>query len=629
MLKRLLPFVALLPNLLNAQDTGVIPFTLDGALDSATADTSDYNTGGKISVNGVSIKIPKNLQFQFPAAFVGLKKIAAGGFLGNEVVVSGNYVNGEAIAGQVSIAQFQLEANSGKIKSLGFDGKITLVGGQVVRINDPNKRFSAGYGEKPEFTADDVNPSVTAFSGFPMCVPRSANDEACPQSNRLGNSFTAPDPMTMSPLKEGDYIEFEGIKVGDEIIAYGMVAPSVQILTSGVPPFIRVEDMLIGVWDTQNVGVVEFADSRMIGVTSEAGATVTISRIEIDPCTGEEHDVVVGSATAAGARNKWTWRADSNVQTKYAREYKATANAGTKLMKNGEILAGQYVAPVDEWIFPEITAPGTQPGKLDFTQMTHLRDGIGPDDDGNMWGQLSPWPDTSAPEPFKKCDATNTPPTTGGETGGGTGTGGGPAPVLTPTANAGADLKLRPGVAVKLAGKADNAADFKTGDLTYSWVQTSTGTKLTLTGADTATASFTLPSTAAVATYTFELTVKSKSAATESKDTVIVTNDPKGLDTVTVNSYTWTNTQGGTISVTAQSNVVDNTARLTLQLLNPNAGNTLTMVNAGNGKWTYNARSTKQPSGGVRVTSNLGGVGTKTTLSQKLKRWHARFFENA
>lgn len=87
MLKRLLPFVALLPNLLNAQDTGVIPFTLDGALDSATADTSDYNTGGKISVNGVSIKIPKNLQFQFPAAFVGLKKIAAGGFLGNEVVV--------------------------------------------------------------------------------------------------------------------------------------------------------------------------------------------------------------------------------------------------------------------------------------------------------------------------------------------------------------------------------------------------------------------------------------------------------------------------------------------------------------------------------------------------------------
>ena len=47
------------------------------------------------------------------------------------------------------------------IKSLDNDGKITLEGGQVVRINDPNAVFSAGYKSKPEFTADDVNPSVT------------------------------------------------------------------------------------------------------------------------------------------------------------------------------------------------------------------------------------------------------------------------------------------------------------------------------------------------------------------------------------------------------------------------------------------------------------------------------------
>jgi hypothetical protein len=84
MIKQLLPLVALLPGLLNA---AVIPFTLDGALDGVTADSSEYNTGGKISVNGVSIVIPKNLQFQFPAAWVGLKEIAAGQFTGNEVTV--------------------------------------------------------------------------------------------------------------------------------------------------------------------------------------------------------------------------------------------------------------------------------------------------------------------------------------------------------------------------------------------------------------------------------------------------------------------------------------------------------------------------------------------------------------
>jgi hypothetical protein len=77
--------------------------------------------------------------------------------------VAGNYVDGVAIAGQVQIAQFSLEANSGMIKSLDTDGKITLEGGQVVRINDPNAVFSAGYTSRPEFTADDVNPSVTGM----------------------------------------------------------------------------------------------------------------------------------------------------------------------------------------------------------------------------------------------------------------------------------------------------------------------------------------------------------------------------------------------------------------------------------------------------------------------------------
>ena len=73
-------------------------------------------------------------------------------------------MNGEARAAIVQIAQFALEFNSGKIKELGFDGKITLEGGQVVRINDPNAVFSAGYKLHPEFTADDVNPSVTGKS---------------------------------------------------------------------------------------------------------------------------------------------------------------------------------------------------------------------------------------------------------------------------------------------------------------------------------------------------------------------------------------------------------------------------------------------------------------------------------
>jgi hypothetical protein len=391
---------------------------------------------------------------------------------------------------------------------------------------------------------------------------------------------------------------------------------------------------LIGVVDTQSTNVVEFADSRLIGYTSQSGGSVVLTRSEIDPCTGKIIDKDVGTATPQNARLKWTWRSESTSLVKYAREYKATSSNGVVLTKNN-ITAGQYVAPIAEWIFPEITAPGTQPAKLDFTQMTWLTNGLGPDAAGNIWGPITPWPDASAPAAPKACESTapsSSAPASSAPASTNTATPSSSAPVssgtadpvlATPTANAGADLKIKPTNVATLVGKADNAASFPSGDLTYSWTQIS-GPTVTLTGATAATAKFTVPTATSAVSYSFELTVSSKSLSTSSKDTVVVGN---GVDTVTITSYSWTNTQGGTISVTAQSSITDGSAKLTLQLMNPNAGNVLTMVSAGNGKYTYSARSTKQPSQGVRVTSTVGGVGNASTfVTAKLKRWHARFF---
>ena len=106
----------------------------------------------------------------------------------------------------------------------------------------------------------------------------------------------------------GDYITFSGISDQGEIIAYSIVADSVQITTTGVPTYIRVEDAIIGTFDTQSPAEVAPADSRFIGYLSDSTAKVVISRIDIDPCGGTPTEVEVGSASPVGVRNKWTWR---------------------------------------------------------------------------------------------------------------------------------------------------------------------------------------------------------------------------------------------------------------------------------------------------------------------------------
>lgn len=97
--------------------------------------------------------------------------------------VAGNIVNGQSLAAQIIISEFAMEWNQGHIEEINFDGTMKIRNGPTIRINDPNAVFSAGY-SFPFMVADDQNPSVTAFSGFPMCVPRSSNDTLCPLSNR-------------------------------------------------------------------------------------------------------------------------------------------------------------------------------------------------------------------------------------------------------------------------------------------------------------------------------------------------------------------------------------------------------------------------------------------------------------
>jgi hypothetical protein len=99
--------------------------------------------------------------------------------------VIGNVVNGKAIAGLVQIGEYLLQASSGTVDSIDFAaGTMKIKGGPTIRVNDPNGVYGAAYTQNPLYTADDENPSITSFSGFPMCIPRSSSDPLCPSSNR-------------------------------------------------------------------------------------------------------------------------------------------------------------------------------------------------------------------------------------------------------------------------------------------------------------------------------------------------------------------------------------------------------------------------------------------------------------
>jgi hypothetical protein len=216
----------------------------------------------------------------------------------------------------------------------------------------------------------------------------------------------------MVPFRVGDFIEYSGLKVGgNEILAHTITCINVQVTTKAsdkVPNYIRVEEALVGIPDS--AANVEVADVRFIGFLSScAGATVTISAIEVDPCTGKETYRRIGSAVPKQeARCKWEARLNTVGLAPYTREYLVTTNTPTAVTKDG-ITAGQYIQAVSEWIFPEVNVPGTNPPLLPFADIRGLVQGDFLD--GKQYGPLSPFPGFAPPAPSKKCTGTETPAT--------------------------------------------------------------------------------------------------------------------------------------------------------------------------------------------------------------------------
>lgn len=376
------------------------PLWVQGAFENATTTDATYNTGGTITVNGFTMNVPKNLLVQFPAAWVPYKDFVESkdDFLGFETQVIGNRLDGVPHVAQIIIYEFFEGESMGWIQSINYtDGSMKIQDGPTVRINDPNGVFSIGYDGAPFLTADDVSPSITSFSGFPMCIPRNSSDPLCPLTNRPTSGpgiFVAPDQYVMAPFQPGDFITFSGFRRGDEVIAFTIVAENVQIRTIGDLVYVRMVLGLLGV--NSNDPVTEIAQSRFIGFVSNPAASLSLYAMDVDPCTGDVTKRLIASSGLKGGinnQNKWEYRAD--ILFGYTREYyvETEINGVAKKFptKNG-LMAGTYVQPINVWIPAEQEVPGVPPPNYDFSQMAFLAEGVGLDDQGRFWGPLDPFP---------------------------------------------------------------------------------------------------------------------------------------------------------------------------------------------------------------------------------------------
>lgn len=386
--------------------------------------------------------------------------------------------------------------------------------------------------------------------------------------------------------------------------------------STDVPNYIMVEDLLVGVPD--NANNVEFADIRVIGFLSSCtGALVIISAIEVDACTGKETYRQIGTATPKQeTRCKWEARIAPQAQAPFTREYRITTNTPVKETKDG-ILAGQYIMPVSEWIFPEVDVPGTNPPPNPFNDIRDLVQGTVLDN--KQFGPLDPFPGVAPPAPSKTCSPGDLPDPNATPTPAPAGIG--PIAAIAPFASA-----QRVGVNFQLVGS-NNEPQVPTSDLNFKWTQTSPiSPTVSIADSTSATATVNAPKVSAETSFVFELLVSLKSNSTlTSKANVTVKINPMINDTVIMDYYTWASSQSGSIEVWCTSNVINGDNKKMSLWLNNGATKRDMTANGGPGKWRYASRDVNRPTN-LKCVSDLKGesalrTGTQVTKKRRFVSW--------
>ena len=440
---------------------------------------------------------------------------------------------------------------TGEIRVGGVIGNANS--GARVQLNDPGGRFGRAVSADPRFTVDADNPTVAAATGFPMCIPRTdpavADDARCPQANRPGDgaggyaiaiqmndptnpALGFPDARVQAPFEIGDYVTFNGSVVNDAagsyVSAYSLINNAAIYTWPGTSPaYVTTEVTIMGTGGLTVIGAGEAAvRTRFEGMTTDPSRGIHLYGIDVNPVTGATTDrdwgtigVDGGPAANGAVKGRWRFRppclAFGSVPTKVdkqcvygpdgiflppTREMRAVveglqgqdpANPTAVTFANG-IYAGQYHAPILEYIFPE-NVPGSPIVPNNFEAFPFLACGGYMSAGGTLAGQLNPWPGATAP----KC-------------------------VVAPTASAGGPYTVNSGDTVTLAGTATGSSP-----LAYSWATVSAGS---LSDRQIAGPVFTAPRVSVSTTVNLSLTVTN--GAGTSTDTSTITVSPASAPVV-------------------------------------------------------------------------------------------------
>jgi hypothetical protein len=254
---------------------------------------------------------------------------------------------------------------------------------------------------------------------------------------------------------------------------------------------------------------------------------VDLYGIDVNACTGDASerpwgaiDVDQGPPTGA-VPGRWRFRPPSKtvpltgasgIFDPPPQQMRAKLRGAQVVLTKNGLFAGQYTAPIGEYLFPENAGTGKPVVPNNFESFPFLAQGLGPLDgpggSGPIVGQLSPWPGAIAPTKATSCA---------------------PATLTSPTARASAPAgPFVSGMVVTLDGSA--STDPNGLPLIFAWTQTA-GPTVALAAVDKP--SFIAPAVSSATVLTFSLTVSDTGGQVSPTPAVVsVTVNPPAATTL-------------------------------------------------------------------------------------------------